>query len=60
MKALVAAGGKELLMLTSSDGCSCLHAASHKGQLKVMKALVAAWEQELLMLTSHDWVSCTL
>jgi len=49
-KLLVEAGGRELLMLTTDDGISCLHLSAEKGHLEVAKLLSEAGGRELLML----------
>jgi ankyrin repeat protein len=36
VKALLEAGGRELLMLTEDDGASCLHISAAKGHLEVV------------------------
>ena len=41
-KLLVEAGGRELLMLTTDDGISCLHLSAEKGHLEVAKLLSEA------------------
>ena len=57
-KLLVEAGGRELLMLTTDDGISCLIIAAGEGHLEVAKLLVEAGGRELLMLTAINGWSC--
>ena len=52
------AGGRELLMLTTDDGASCLMVSAQNGHLEVVRALLEAGGRELLMLTRDDGVSC--
>jgi len=54
----VEAGGKDLLMLTTNNGYSCLHAAAHKGRDGMAKMLVKAGGKDLLLLVGNDGDSC--
>ena len=58
MKALVAAGGQELLILTPDDGRTCLdHAleSSHEnGHSEVVTALLVSGQQQLSLLAERD------
>ena len=58
MKALLEAGGRELLMLTADDGASCLYFCAAFGHLDVVNALLEVGGRELAMLTSDGGVSC--
>ena len=55
VRALLEAGGRELLMLTKDGGFSCLYVSGH---LDVVKALLEAGGRELVMLTKGDGASC--
>ena len=54
VRALLEAGGRELLMLTINDGASCLFVSAENGHLEVVTALVEAGGRELLMLTKDN------
>ena len=58
VKALLEAGGRELLMLTADGGFSCLYISAKKGHLEVVNALLEAGGREPLMLTADDRSSC--
>jgi len=49
VKVLLEAGGRELLMLTTDDGTSCLWISAANGHLEVVKALLEAGGRELAM-----------
>ena len=53
----MAAGGQELLMLTSDKGVSCLHLEASEGQLELVQRLVEAEQpgkQGVLMASELD------
>ena len=58
MYVLVACGGHELLMHTTCDGASCLHAAIENEHLQVVESLLHAGGRELLSKTTHAGMSC--
>jgi len=59
VKALLEAGGRELVMLTKGDGASCHFSCLYvSGHLDVVKALLEAGGRELVMLTKGDGASC--
>ena len=59
VRALLEAGGRELLMLTYDvDGSSCLLNSAEKGHVDIVTALLEAGGRELLMLTKHNGASC--
>jgi ankyrin repeat protein len=58
VKALLEAGGRELLMLTKGNGVSCLMVSLQNGHLEVVKALLEVGGRELLMLTMDNGASC--
>ena len=51
VKALLEAGGRELVMLTENNGTSCLYVSAGKGHLEVVKALLELGGRELLTRT---------
>ena len=58
VRALLEAGGRELLMLTKDNGVSCLWISAKEGHLEVVNALLEAGGRELLMLTKDNGLSC--
>ena len=58
VRALLEAGGRELVMLNKNDGTSCLLISAQEGHLDVVSALLEAEGRELAMLTADDGVSC--
>ena len=60
VRALLEAGGRELVMLTSDNGASCLMISAEKGHLEVVNALLAVGGRELVMLTADNGFSCLM
>jgi len=61
--ALVQAGGRQLVLLTDKDGCSCLYTACRNGQLRVVtEAIIPGVDpelgRELAILTNAKGFSC--
>jgi hypothetical protein len=57
LKALLEAGGRELVMLTSDDGVKFLIISAQNGHPEVVKALLEAVGRELVMLTKDNGAS---
>ncbi len=57
-KALIKAGGEELLLKSTNDGFSCLDIACQNEHLELMKALIKAGGEALLLKTTEDGSSC--
>ena len=60
VKTLLEAEGRELLMLTTDNGTSCLWISASNGHLEVVKALLEAGGRELAMLTTGNRTICLL
>jgi ankyrin repeat protein len=58
VKALLEAGGRELVMRTKDDEVSCLYISAQAGHLEVVNALLEAGGRELVMLTRYNGASC--
>jgi ankyrin repeat protein len=58
VKALLEAGGRELLMLSRDGGFSCLYVSALGGHLDVVKALLEVGGGELVMLITGNGQSC--
>ena len=50
VRALIEAGGKELVMMANNNGASCLLIASQNGHVECVRALIEAGGKELVMM----------
>ena len=54
VRALIEAGGKELVMMANKNGASCLWIASQNGHVECVRALIEAGGKELVMMARQQ------